>query len=94
MCHRLPLAALHKLRGRSAIVNVTGPTASKVKAFADLTGARRYTTDYRKVLQDSEVEAVVICYRWEMNYQITKDALDCMGNREDLGIKDWERCAR
>ena len=57
------------------VINVSSRTENKCRAFAELTGAKRWCTDYHTLLNDDEVEAVCIATPFEINYQIVKDAI-------------------
>lgn len=68
--------ALSLMQDKFCIVNAASRNAEKAKAFAALCGASRYCTDPEELLKDEEVEAVVIAYPFEMNYDLTRKALD------------------
>ncbi|MBQ5957413.1 MAG: Gfo/Idh/MocA family oxidoreductase [Clostridia bacterium] len=67
--------ALKQLDDRFQVVNVCSRTEEKARRFAELTGSERYVTSVDDLLNDKEVEAVVINYPFEMNYELTQKAL-------------------
>ncbi|WP_274649754.1 Gfo/Idh/MocA family protein [Paenibacillus humicola] len=67
--------ALQQLKEKFEAVHVCSRSEAKAREFADLTGAPRYSTDYRELLKDPKVEAVIIAYPFELNYELTKAAL-------------------
>ncbi|MBR3295440.1 MAG: Gfo/Idh/MocA family oxidoreductase [Clostridia bacterium] len=76
ICARdLHLPALKQIPDLFEIVNVCSRTEKKVKAFCELSGAKRWCTDVDELLADSEVEAVMINYPFEMNLALTEKAL-------------------
>ncbi|MBQ4288670.1 MAG: Gfo/Idh/MocA family oxidoreductase, partial [Clostridia bacterium] len=76
ICARdLHLPALKQIPDLFEIVNVCSRTEKKAKAFCELSGAKRWCTDVDELLADSEVEAVMINYPFEMNLALTEKAL-------------------
>ncbi len=76
ICARdLHLPALRQIPDLFEIVNVCSRTPEKARRFMELSGARRYCTDVDELLKDSEVEAVMINYPFEMNLALTEKAI-------------------
>lgn len=72
----LHLPALIKLKNKLQIVKVCNHTEKKAERFAKLAGDVPFTTNYREILNDHEIEAVDILLPIELNYKITKEALE------------------
>ncbi|MBQ9941441.1 MAG: Gfo/Idh/MocA family oxidoreductase, partial [Christensenellaceae bacterium] len=67
--------ALAQLTDKFTVTNVCSRTAEKAARFAALVGAPKYCTHVDELLADPDVEAVMINYPFEMNYELTKKAL-------------------
>ncbi len=67
--------ALEKLKDKFEIVCVCNHTEQKAKDFAKLLGGVRHCTDYRQMLEDTDIEAVDIAVPIHLNYQVVKDSL-------------------
>lgn len=67
--------ALQKLSNKFEITAVCNHTEQKAKAFSKMLGGVPYFLDYHDLLQRSDVEAVDIALPFNLNYQVTKDAL-------------------
>ncbi len=67
--------AVHALSDKFEVVAAAGRSEEKAKSFAELVGARRSYTDYRKLLADKEVEAVAISFPFDMNSETSVAAL-------------------
>ena len=77
ICARdLHYPALKQIPELFEIINVCSRTEAKAKAFAELTGAKRYCTDVDTLLDDPDVEAVMINYPFEQNLELTRKALE------------------
>ena len=72
----LHLQALQKLKDKFEITAVCNHTEEKAKSYAKLVGGVPYDLDYRDLLKRKEVEAVFIILPIELNFQVTKDALE------------------
>ena len=68
--------ALKQLTDKFHISVVCNHTRPKAKEFSELVGGAPYVLDYRKILENSEIEAVDIILPIELNYQVTKEALE------------------
>lgn len=85
LCAReLHLPALKQLEDRYEIIAVCARDEDKVAAFAKLSGAIKQYTNYEELLRDPEIEAVFVTYPFEMNYEITKAALE---NRKHILVE-------
>ncbi len=73
--NQLHWPALEQLRDRFRIVMVCNRSEEKARSFADLVGGAPCVTDYRKLLDSPEVEAVSIALPIQLNYPVTRDAL-------------------
>ncbi len=67
--------ALKELKDQFEITLICNHTEEKAKAFSQLTGNVPYVLDYRELLQSHDVEAVDIILPIDLNYQVTKEAL-------------------
>jgi predicted dehydrogenase len=67
--------ALQKLCDKFEITVVCNHTEQKAKDFSKILGGVPYVLDYHDLLQRSDVEAVDIALPFNLNYQVTKDAL-------------------
>jgi predicted dehydrogenase len=67
--------ALQKLQDKYVITAVCNHTAEKAREFATLLGGVPYFLDYRELLRQAAVEAVVILLPVHLNYQVVKDAM-------------------
>ena len=68
--------ALLKLTDKFEITVVCNHTEAKARDFAQLIGGVPYVLDYHELLNRDDVEAVDIILPIELNYQVTKDALE------------------
>ena len=71
----LHLPALKKLKDKFTIAVVCNHTEDKAREFGKLAGKVPYVLDYRRVLEDPAVEAVLIALPIHLNYQAAKDSL-------------------
>jgi predicted dehydrogenase len=67
--------ALSQLSDKFEVLGVVSRNVENAKLFSNICGAKYYYDDYKCLLDNSEVEAVVISYPFELNYEITKAAL-------------------
>ncbi len=67
---------LEKMPDYFEIAAVSSRSEEKAKDFAQLTGAKRYYTSNEALLADDSVEAVIITYPFEQNYEIVRQSLD------------------
>lgn len=72
----LHLPALRNLNDKFEIVMVCNHTEPKAKKFSQLVGGVRYVLDYRELLKNPKVEAVDIILPIELNFIVTRDALE------------------
>lgn len=72
----LHLPPLQNLKDKFEIVMVCNHTEPKAKEFSKLVGGVPYVLDYHELLKNPDVEAVDIVLPIELNYTVTKDALD------------------
>jgi predicted dehydrogenase len=72
----LHLPALLRLKDKFEITAVANHTEPKAKEFSEIFGGIPYYLDYRKLLKDSNVEAVDIALPIDLNYKVTKDSLE------------------
>jgi len=68
--------ALQKLKDKFEITAICNHTEKKAKDFSKMLGGVPYVLDYHHLLQRADVEAVDIVLPIQLNYQVTKDALD------------------
>lgn len=73
--NRLHWPALEKMKDRFDLVQVCNHSEGKAREFSSLTGAP-YVLDYKELLANPEVEAVSILLPIELNYPVTKEALE------------------
>jgi len=59
-----------------SVVAAADPDRARVRAQQELYPAVRYSGDYRKVLDDKEVQAVVVATPSSLHHQVVTDALD------------------
>jgi len=71
----LHLPALNKLKDKFEITAVCNHTEKKAKDFSKLVGGVPYYLDYKDLLKNKEIEAVDIVLPIDLNYKVTKDAL-------------------
>jgi predicted dehydrogenase len=71
---RLHWPVLKKLKDKLEICVVCNHTEAKAKEFAELIGGVPYETDYRKVLEMPEVDAVDIALPIYLNYSVVSEA--------------------
>jgi predicted dehydrogenase len=74
--NKLHWPALKEMKNKFEIVCVCNHTKQKAKDFAGTIGGVPYVLDYRELLKIEDVEAVDIVLPIELNYSVTKDALD------------------
>lgn len=67
---------LQNLRDKFEIVMVCNHTEPKAKEFSRLAGGVTYVLDYHELLKNPNVEAVDIILPIELNFTVTKDALE------------------
>jgi predicted dehydrogenase len=72
----LHLPALRKLRRQFTITCVCNHTEPKAKSFARLAGGVPYVLDYHELLRRGDVDAVDIVLPINLNYRVTRDALE------------------
>lgn len=68
--------ALKQLTDQFEIVSVCSRTEQKAADFSKMIGGVPYVTDYRKILENPEIEAVDIALPIHLNFQVTKEALE------------------
>ena len=73
---KLHYPALKKLKDKFEITVVCNHTEPKARDFAQLVGGVPYVLDYHDLLKRDDVEAVDIILPIDLNYQVTKDALE------------------
>ena len=71
----LHLPALRKMPDKFEIVCLCNHTEPKAKELSQMLGSVHYVLDYRELLADSQIDAVDIALPINLNYQVTKDAL-------------------
>lgn len=69
------LPNLAHLRDRFSLAALVGRSGARAVALARQYNAARAVTDYREVLADPEVDAVLICTRHDLHAQIASEAL-------------------
>ncbi len=69
------LPNLHHLRDRFTLAAVVTRTGASALAVAQQYKAARAVTDYREVLEDPAVDAVLICTRHDLHAQLAQEAL-------------------
>jgi predicted dehydrogenase len=74
--NKLHWPALKGMKNKFEIVCVCNHTKPKAKDFARTVGGVPYVLDYHELLKMEDVEAVDIALPIELNYSVTKDALD------------------
>jgi len=67
---------LQKLKDEFEITSICNHTEKKAQDFSKMLGGVPYVLDYHHLLQRSDVEAVDIVLPIQLNYQVTKDALE------------------
>ena len=72
----LHLPALRNLRDKFEIVMLCNHTEPKAKEFSQLVGGVPYVLDYHELLKNPNVEAVDIILPIELNFNVTRDALE------------------
>ncbi len=73
---KLHLPALRALEERFEIVAVCNHTRPKAVSFSRLAGGVPFDLDYRRLLQRPDVEAVDVVLPIELNFSVTRDALE------------------
>jgi len=68
--------ALQKLKDEFEITVICNHTEKKAKDFSKILGGVPYVLDYHDLLKRFDVEAVDIVLPIQLNYQVTKDALE------------------
>ena len=68
--------ALQKLKDKFEITVICNHTEKKAKDFSKILGGAPYVLDYHDLLKRFDVEAVDIVLPIQLNYQVTKDALE------------------
>ena len=71
----LHLPALKRLSDKYEITAVCNHTEKKAKEFSKLIGGVKYYLDYKKLLDDEDVDAVDITLPIDLNYRVTIDSL-------------------
>lgn len=71
----LHLPALKRLSDKFEITAVCNHTEKKAKEFSELIGGVKYYLDYKKLLNDENVDAVDITLPIDLNYEATIDSL-------------------
>ena len=66
---------LQKLRDKFQITAICNNTEQKAKEFAELVGGVPYVLDYKELLKNPDVEAIIIALPIYLNNQVTKDVL-------------------
>ncbi len=72
----LHLPALRKLRDKFEIVGVCNHTEEKAREFSKLVGDVPYFLNYQDLLSNSKVEAVDLVLPIELNFSVTREALE------------------
>ncbi len=67
--------ALQRLKDKFQISAVCNNTEDKAKEFSELVGGVPYVLDYKELLKDPDVEAIVIALPIYLNHQVTKAVL-------------------
>jgi predicted dehydrogenase len=68
--------AMKKLSDKFEIVVACNHSEEKLKDYCRLSGVKYSTLDYREVLRNPEIEAVILALPIHLNYKITKEALE------------------
>jgi len=71
----LHLPVLLSMKDKFRIVMVCNHTEPKARDFAQLAGGVPYTLDYKKLLENAEVEAVDIALPIDLNYEAVKNSM-------------------
>jgi len=67
--------ALRQMPDKFQIVAVCNRTPEKAREFAKITGVKKIETDYRRLLEDSEIDAVLVALPIEQNAAVVRDCL-------------------
>lgn len=67
--------ALQKLKDQFQITAVCNNTEKKAREFSELVGGVSYMLDYKELLKNPEVEAIVIALPIYLNNRVTKEVL-------------------
>ena len=68
--------AQKELSDMFVVTNVSSRNKDKADEFARLCGSKRSCTDYHELLADDSVDAVVVTYPFELNYEVAKHAIE------------------
>ncbi len=68
--------ALKEMKDRFEITLVCNHTKSKAQSFSEMIGGTPYVTDYHEILINDDVDAVSIILPFELNLQVSEDALE------------------
>jgi predicted dehydrogenase len=68
--------ALKKLSHQFEIVSVCSQSEQKASDFSKMIGGVPFVTDYRKILENPEIEAVDISLPIHLNFQVAQEALE------------------
>ena len=66
---------LQKLRDKFQITAICNNTEPKAKEFSELVGGVPYVLDYKELLKNPDVEAIIIALPIYLNNQVTKEVL-------------------
>ena len=66
---------LRQMPDRFQIVAVCNRTPEKAREFAKITGVKKIETDYRRLLEDSGSDAVLVALPIEQNAAVVRDCL-------------------
>ena len=72
---KLHYPALQKLKDKFEVAMVCNHTEPKAKSFSEMLGGVKYVLDYKELLNDHEIEAVLIILPIQLNYRVTLDSL-------------------
>ncbi len=68
--------AIRKLDDKFEVISVCNHTVPKAKEFSQMVGNVPYVTDYKDILNNTEIEAVDIVLPIHLNFEVTKDSLE------------------
>ncbi|MGH7451962.1 MAG: Gfo/Idh/MocA family protein, partial [bacterium] len=67
--------ALRNLTDKFRIVAVCNHTPDKAREFAQIAGLNKFETDYRRLLDSPEIDAVLVSLPIDKNAAVTRDCL-------------------
>jgi len=67
--------ALHRMQDKFCLTAVCNRTPEKAREFAQIAGVKKIETDYRRLLDDSEIDAILAALPIEQNAAVVRDCL-------------------